>query len=56
MGVDISPEMIRLANQQEQAEPLGITYRVHDALELPNLGPFELITAIWLLPYPKRQR
>ena len=55
MGVDISPEMIRLANQQEQAEPLGITYRVHDALELPNLGPFNLITAIWLLPYPKSQ-
>ena len=53
VGVDISPEMIRLANQHEQAEPLGITYQVHDALELPNLGPFNLITAIWLLPYPK---
>ena len=26
IGVDISPEMIRLAHQQEQAEPLGITY------------------------------
>ena len=28
MGVDISPEMIRLAHHQEQAEPLGITYQV----------------------------
>lgn len=26
MGVDISPEMIRLAHQREQAESLGITY------------------------------
>ncbi len=31
IGVDISPEMIRLANQHEQAEPLGITYQVGDA-------------------------
>ena len=53
VGVDISPEMIRLANQQEQAEPLGISYQVHDALELPNLGPFDLVTAIWLFPWPK---
>ena len=53
IGVDISPEMIRLANQQEQAEPLGITYQIHDALELPNLGPFDLITGIWLFCYPK---
>jgi len=28
LGVDISPEMIRLARQQEQTEPLGITYQV----------------------------
>ena len=53
IGVDISPEMIHLANQQEQIEPLGITYQVSDALELPNLGPFDLITGIWLFPYPK---
>src|SRR5712692_4423849 len=31
IGVDISPEMIRLAHQQEQAEPLGIAYQVGDA-------------------------
>ena len=24
IGVDISPEMVRLAHQQEQADPLGI--------------------------------
>ena len=53
VGVDISPEMIHLANQQEQIEPLGISYQMYDALELPNLGHFDLITAIWLLPSPK---
>jgi len=51
LGVDISPEMIRLAHQQEQAEPLGITYQVGDAAALPQLGPFDLVTAVYLLNY-----
>src|SRR5262245_64428621 len=51
IGVDISPEMIRLAHQQEQAEPLGITYQVGDAVTLPLLGSFDLVTAVYLLPY-----
>jgi toxoflavin synthase len=51
LGVDISPEMLRLAYQQEQAEPLGITYQVGDAVTLPQLGPFELVTAVYLLNY-----
>jgi toxoflavin synthase len=51
IGVDISPEMIRLATQQEQAEPLGITYQVRDAVVLPQLGPFDLVTAVNLLNY-----
>jgi 2-polyprenyl-3-methyl-5-hydroxy-6-metoxy-1,4-benzoquinol methylase len=51
IGVDISPEMIRLAHQQEQAEPLGIAYQVRDAVTLPPLGPFDLVTAVYLLNY-----
>jgi 2-polyprenyl-3-methyl-5-hydroxy-6-metoxy-1,4-benzoquinol methylase len=51
IGVDISPEMIRLATQQEQAEPLGITYQVCDSVVLPRLGPFDLVTAVYLLNY-----
>jgi toxoflavin synthase len=51
VGVDISPEMIRLAHEQEQAEPLGITYQVGDAVALPRLGPFDLVTAVYLLNY-----
>ena len=45
IGVDISPEMIRLAQQQEQAVPLGVTYQVGDAVVLPRLGSFDLVTA-----------
>jgi toxoflavin synthase len=51
IGVDISPEMIRLAQQQEQTEPLGITYQVGDAVALPQLGRFDLVTAVYLLNY-----
>jgi ubiquinone/menaquinone biosynthesis C-methylase UbiE len=55
IGIDISPEMIRLAHQQEQAELLGITYQVGDAATLPPLGPFDLpfdlVTAVYLLNY-----
>jgi ubiquinone/menaquinone biosynthesis C-methylase UbiE len=51
VGVDLSPEMIRLATQQEQTEPLGITYQVCDAEALPQLGPFDLVTAVYLLNY-----
>lgn len=49
LGIDISPEMIHLARRQEQAEPLGIAYRVWDAIVLPHLGPFDLVTAVHLL-------
>src|SRR5262245_57819590 len=37
IGVDISPEMIRLARAQEQMAPLGLTYQVGDALTLPPM-------------------
>jgi len=50
-GVDISPAMIRLAQQQEQAAPLGIRYQVGDAVTLPPLGIFDLVTAVHLLAY-----
>ena len=55
IGVDISPEMLRLARQQEQAAPLGITYHLGDAITLPHLGPFDLITAFHLLHYATSQ-
>jgi ubiquinone/menaquinone biosynthesis C-methylase UbiE len=49
IGVDISP--IRLAKQSEHAEPLGISYQLGDAVSLPRLGSFDLVTAIYPLTY-----
>ncbi|MFE1413529.1 class I SAM-dependent methyltransferase [Streptomyces sp. NPDC085524] len=57
VGVDISEEMIRLARAHETTghgtdEPDGgrpeIEYHVADAAGLPDLGPFDLATAVYL--------
>jgi SAM-dependent methyltransferase len=55
LGVDISPEMVRLGRAQEQRESLGVTYQVGDASALPPLGPFDLVTAVYLLNYATSQ-
>jgi cyclopropane fatty-acyl-phospholipid synthase-like methyltransferase len=55
IGVDISPEMIRVAAQQEEANPLGISYQLSDAGNLGHWGPFDLITAVWLFNNVKTQ-
>lgn len=52
-GVDISPAMIALAREQEQAAPLGIEYLVSDVQQLPDLGRFELVVAAYLLHYAR---
>src|SRR5919204_6846686 len=51
VGVDISPEMVRLARAKEQEDPTGVEYRVGDAIHLPVLGRFDLVTAVYLLNY-----
>jgi toxoflavin synthase len=51
VGVDISPEMVRLARAKEQEDPTGVEYRVGDATHLPLLGLFDLVTAVYLLNY-----
>jgi len=50
-GVDISPEMIRLAESDERGEPLGIEYICAPAQTMPDLGPFDLVAAAYLLHY-----
>jgi toxoflavin synthase len=52
VGVDLSPEMIRIATENEREDPVGVSYRVANALEIPeDLGTFDLVTAVWLLNY-----
>ncbi|MGI5503569.1 class I SAM-dependent methyltransferase [Lentzea sp. CA-135723] len=51
VGVDSAGEMIGYARYVEDREPRGITYAQHDATELPVLGEFDVVTAVWLLGY-----
>lgn len=51
LGVDLSEDMIRVARAREQAELLGVEYRVGDAGTLEHLGDFDLVTGIHLLHY-----
>ncbi|MFJ3817668.1 methyltransferase domain-containing protein [Streptomyces sp. NPDC090056] len=51
VGVDLSPVMVELARATERERPLGITYHVGDAVALPRLGAFDLVSAVWLLNY-----
>lgn len=59
IGVDISTEMIRLARESEQSQPLGITYHVQDVLSLDLGGSagsnakFDLVCAAYLFNYAK---
>ncbi|CAL9358570.1 class I SAM-dependent methyltransferase [Streptomyces albus] len=51
VGVDISAEMVKVAAEQEEADRLGIEYRVGDATDLPSLGVFDVVLGIYLLNY-----
>ena len=51
VGADIWAQMIALARQREEAEPLGIEYHVADAATLGGIGPFDRVSAAYLLHY-----
>ena len=51
VGVDISEEMIRVAQMAEACEPANIRYLVHDVTTLPALGQFDTVVGVYLLHY-----
>ena len=53
VGVDISQKMIDLAKAEEQKSHQGIAYLKSDVTDLPNLGEFDLVSAVFLLHYAK---
>ncbi len=55
LGVNISSQMIALAQQREDAEPLGIEYRVADAATLGKVGEFDRVCAAYLLHYAENR-
>ena len=54
-GVDISREMIKLAEAKEQKLKQGIKYICKDVLKLGVLGAFDIITAAFLLHYAENK-
>jgi ubiquinone/menaquinone biosynthesis C-methylase UbiE len=56
VGVDLSAEMIRVAQQAEADDPLGaLTYHVADAGALARYGTFDLAVAVYLFHYAQSQ-
>lgn len=53
VGVDISREMILLAEAEERRAPLGVRYLHGDAGELDIEGAFDLVSAAYLLNYAR---
>ncbi|MFD3805954.1 class I SAM-dependent methyltransferase [Streptomyces sp. NPDC058611] len=52
LGIDISGEMVAVAQQLEEHEPLGVRYEVGDASELRSFEqPFDIGLAVQLLNY-----
>ena len=51
VAVDIAPEMIAVAQQLEERTPLGVEYLTYDVAEMPALGSFDVVTAVYLLHY-----
>ncbi|MGW1148570.1 class I SAM-dependent methyltransferase [Streptomyces sp. NPDC002454] len=50
-GVDLSPEMVRLARESLPEDATGIDFRVGDAADLGAIGEFDVVMAVWLFPY-----
>lgn len=53
IGVDVSAEMIRLAEAEERAHPTGCRYLVRDAADLVLDEPVDLVVAMYLLNYAR---
>lgn len=52
-GVDISAEMIRLAEEEERTRPLGCKYLNRDVAELEIAESVDIVVAMYLLNYAK---
>lgn len=53
LGMDISAEMVAVAQHAEDRTPLGVRYGVGDARLLGVVGRFHVVNAVWLLCYAR---
>ncbi|MFG2824449.1 class I SAM-dependent methyltransferase [Kitasatospora sp. NPDC048365] len=51
VGVDLSAEMVRIADEAEASEPLGVEYLVRDAADLEEIAAFDGALGAFLLHY-----
>lgn len=49
VGIDVSPKMIEVAQEQESSSPMGIVYQAADVTALPKIADFDIVSAAWLL-------
>ena len=52
-GVDVSSEMIALAEDEEQANPIGCVYVCADAARFVPATPADIVTVLYLLNYAR---
>ncbi|WP_196891833.1 class I SAM-dependent methyltransferase [Aureivirga marina] len=55
LGVDISHEMIELAEKSEKENPIGCTYKVSDVFDLKPTKKFDIVTGFYLLNYAQKR-
>ena len=53
LGIDLSVAMIERARAMEREQPLGLGYRVGNAVELGKVGAFDLVVACYLFNYAR---
>ena len=53
IGVDISSAMLELAIERERINKLDISYLQHDAIKMPKIGDFDIVTCTFLFHYSK---
>lgn len=51
LGVDLSAEMIALAEEAENTQPEGCKYLVHDVLTLDFIDEYDVVLGMYLLNY-----
>ncbi len=56
VGVDISPQMLELAQQKEARNPHGIEYLTADVCQLGQIGSFDLVVASYLLNHAQTKQ
>ncbi|OXM44381.1 class I SAM-dependent methyltransferase [Amycolatopsis alba] len=52
VGVDADQALIAVAQREEERDPAGISYEVHQLARLPVMGTFDIVTAFLDSPGP----